>query len=64
MEMGFVRGRRINVVLDAPLKDPIKYSIMGYEVSLRRAEAALIEVVPLEEGTEMPEIALRRGELS
>ena len=64
MEMGFVRGRRITVELDAPLKDPIKYSIMGYEVSLRRAEAALIEVVPFEEGTEMPEIALRHGELS
>jgi len=45
MEMGFVRGRSIDVVLDAPLKDPIKYSIMGYEVSLRRSEAQLIEVV-------------------
>ncbi len=46
IEMGFVKGRRVEVLLDAPLKDPIKYSIMGYEVSLRRAEASLIEVVP------------------
>lgn len=44
MEMGFVKGRQIDVLLNAPLQDPIKYSIMGYEVSLRRAEAQLIEV--------------------
>lgn len=44
MEMGFVKGRIVNVVLNAPLHDPIKYSIMGYEVSLRRAEADLVEV--------------------
>lgn len=44
MEMGFVRGRKINVVLNAPLQDPVKYSLMGYEVSLRRAEANLVEV--------------------
>ncbi|MCM1519292.1 MAG: ferrous iron transport protein B [Lachnoclostridium sp.] len=44
IEMGFVRGREVNVLLHAPLHDPIKYSIMGYEVSLRRAEADLVEV--------------------
>ena len=48
MEMGFVKGRRVNVVLHAPLRDPIKYEIMGYEVGLRRSEANLIEVVPVE----------------
>lgn len=48
MEMGFVKGRKISVVLNAPLKDPIKYSLMDYEVSLRKAEAALIEVETLE----------------
>ncbi len=45
MEMGFVKGRPVRVLLNAPLQDPIKYQIMGYEVSLRRAEANLIEVV-------------------
>ncbi len=45
MEMGFVRGRVVNVLLNAPLQDPVKYSLMGYEVSLRRSEASLIEVV-------------------
>lgn len=53
MEMGFVKGRVIHVLLDAPLQDPIKYSLMGYEVSLRRAEADLIEVVS--EGAPEPE---------
>lgn len=44
MEMGFVRGQEIDVLLHAPLRDPIKYRILGYEVSLRRSEAELIEV--------------------
>lgn len=48
IEMGFVRGRIVKVELYAPLKDPVKYSIMGYEVSLRRSEASLIEVEPIE----------------
>lgn len=48
MEMGFVKGRPVEVVLHAPLKDPIKYSIMGYSVSLRASEAHLIEVVKVE----------------
>ena len=35
LEMGFVRGQKVVAVLNAPLRDPIKYGIMGYEVSLR-----------------------------
>ena len=49
LEMGFVRGQRVESVLNAPLRDPIKYRLMGYEVSLRRSEAAMIEVITLEE---------------
>lgn len=49
MEMGFVRGREVTMVLNAPLQDPIKYKLMDYEVSLRRNEAHLIEIVPIEE---------------
>lgn len=45
MEMGFVKGQEVDVLLHAPLRDPIKYKILGYEVSLRRSEADLIEVV-------------------
>ena len=48
MEMGFVRCREVRVVLNAPLHDPVKYALMDYEVSLRRAEADLIEVDLLE----------------
>ena len=46
IEMGFVKGHDIEVLLHAPLRDPIKYSIMGYEISLRRSEAHLVEVTP------------------
>lgn len=52
MEMGFVKGRPIKVILHAPLKDPIKYSIMGYDVSLRASEAHLIEVVRVDNDNE------------
>ncbi|MCH5346379.1 MAG: ferrous iron transport protein B [Muribaculaceae bacterium] len=51
IEMGFVKGRVVDVVLDAPLRDPIKYRLMDYEVSLRRSEADLVEIVTLDEGT-------------
>ncbi len=44
IEMGFVVGKAVTVVKNAPLKDPIEYNIMGYDVSLRRSEAKLIEV--------------------
>ena len=44
IEMGFIPGKKVNAILNAPLKDPIEYEIMGYKVSLRRDEAALIEI--------------------
>lgn len=43
-EMGFVKGKEVTVIKNAPLQDPIEYEIMGYHVSLRRAEASLIEI--------------------
>ncbi len=52
VEMGFIKGQNVEVVLNAPLHDPVKYKIMGYEVSLRKAEAELIEVVSKEEAEE------------
>lgn len=45
MEMGFVKGEKVEVVRNAPLMDPIEYEVMGNHVSLRRAEAAFVEVV-------------------
>lgn len=52
IEMGFIKGKNVEVLLNAPLKDPIKYKIMGYEISLRRQEAAMIEVMSEEEARE------------
>ena len=45
IEMGFIKGKRVEVLLNAPLQDPVKYKIMGYEVSLRHSEADQIEVL-------------------
>lgn len=45
MEMGFVRGVEVRSVQDSPMHDPVKYTIMGYDVSLRRSEAEMIEVM-------------------
>ena len=45
VEMGFIKGQTVEVLLNAPLQDPVKYKLMGYEVSLRHDEAALIEVL-------------------
>ena len=56
IEMGFVKGQVIKVLLNAPLKDPIKYSIMGYELSLRRSEADMVEVLPLDSEESIPDV--------
>lgn len=45
VEMGFVKGKTVKVILNAPLRDPIEYEIMGYKISLRREEAKLVEVI-------------------
>ena len=52
MEMGFVRGQRVEVILNAPLKDPIEYKIMGYDISLRRSEADMVVVLTDDEAGE------------
>ncbi|MBP3737671.1 MAG: ferrous iron transport protein B [Muribaculaceae bacterium] len=49
VEMGFIRGKAVEVLLNAPLQDPVKYRIMGYEVSLRHDEAEMIEVLSADE---------------
>lgn len=52
LEMGFIKGTEVKVILNAPLKDPIKYSIMNFEISLRRKDAEKIEVISLQEAME------------
>ena len=49
IEMGFIKGVTVESILNAPLKDPIKYRIMNFEVSLRRSDATKVEVISLDE---------------
>ena len=52
VEMGFIKGKTVEVLLNAPLKDPVKYKVMGYEISLRHQEADMIEVISEQEARE------------
>ncbi|MCR5306804.1 MAG: ferrous iron transport protein A [Oscillospiraceae bacterium] len=45
MDMGITRGTEIYVRKVAPLGDPLELTVRGYELSLRKADAELIEVV-------------------
>ena len=49
IEMGFIKGKTVEVLLNAPLQDPVKYKLMGYEVSLRRQEAEMIDILTEQE---------------
>lgn len=53
VEMGFIKGKVVEVLLNAPLKDPVKYKLMGYEVSLRHKEAEMIEVISADEAKQI-----------
>ena len=53
VEMGFIKGKVVEVLLNAPLQDPVKYKIMGYEVSLRHNEAEMIEIISPSEAQQM-----------
>ncbi|CZE47178.1 FeoA family protein [Campylobacter geochelonis] len=44
LDMGFVNGATIEVVREAPLYDPMELRIHNYILTLRKSEAALIEV--------------------
>lgn len=56
IEMGFVKGRKITALMSAPLNDPVKYTLMGYEVSLRLSEANLVEVIPIADADKVADI--------
>ena len=61
IEMGFIKGQTVEVLQNAPLQDPVKYRLMGYEVSLRHQEAAQVEVVSISEAQEMEPQVLLQG---
>ncbi len=46
LEMGLVPGIPVSVVGTAPLGDPLELELRGYRLSVRRREAALVEVKP------------------
>lgn len=50
-EMGFVKGKKVTVIKNAPLNDPIEYNLLGYNLSLRRVEASLIEINLMEDSS-------------
>ena len=54
LEMGFVPGAKVHVIRNAPLLDPVEYSILGYRLTLRRSEAETIEVSPVESSETQP----------
>ncbi|MFZ4400116.1 MAG: ferrous iron transport protein B [Bacteroidales bacterium] len=60
-EMGFVKGRKVEVVKSAPLKDPVEYKIMDYSISLRRSEASLIEIITEHEAETFHSLHLYQG---
>ncbi|HKJ44065.1 MAG TPA: ferrous iron transport protein B [Sunxiuqinia sp.] len=51
-EMGFVKGKEVRVIKNTPFKGPIEFKILDYNITLRRSEANLIEVVSLLEARE------------
>lgn len=57
-EMGFVKGKQIEYLQQAPLNDPVIFKIMGFEVSLRKSEAFLVEIeyVPNKDNSEITTI--------
>ena len=44
MDMGITKGVEVYVRKVAPLGDPIEVTVRGYELSIRKADAAMIEV--------------------
>lgn len=56
VEMGFIKGKVVDVLQNAPLHDPVKYKLMGYEVSLRHSEADMIEVISVEEAERIEKV--------
>ena len=61
IEMGFIKGKTVEVLQNAPLQDPVKYRVMGYEVSLRHHEAAQVEVVPMSDATRTVPLTIMKG---
>lgn len=49
MDMGITKGQVVNVIRVAPLGDPMEITVRNYELSVRKADAEMIEVELVEE---------------
>lgn len=50
MDMGLTKGTRVHVRKVAPLGDPMELTVRGYELSIRKDEAASVEVTDVAQG--------------
>lgn len=50
MDMGLTKGTRVYVRKVAPLGDPLELTVRGYELSIRRDEAASVEITDVAQG--------------
>ena len=64
VEMGFIKGKVVQAVMNAPFHDPVKYQVMDYEVSLRRKEATMIEIITLEEALHQDVLPTSHGSIN
>jgi ferrous iron transport protein B len=62
IEMGFIKGKEVEVLQNAPLQDPVIYKLMGYEVSLRHQEADMIEIVSADTPIEATQFVISDNE--
>jgi ferrous iron transport protein A len=44
MDMGVIKGVEITMIKTAPLGDPVAYRLLGYQLSLRKSEARMVEI--------------------
>ena len=64
VEMGFIKGKVVQAVMNAPFHDPVKYQVMDYEVSVRRKEATMIEIITLEEALHQDVLPTSHGSIN
>ncbi|MGV8049527.1 MAG: ferrous iron transport protein A [Anaerolineaceae bacterium] len=60
MDMGIIKGTELMVRKVAPLGDPIEINLRGYELSIRKIDAEIIEVRPVNQSPEITR-SIERG---
>jgi len=52
LDLGVTKGTRVTMVRIAPFGDPIEIQLRGYRLTLRKSEAAIVEIGPVTEAAE------------